>query len=266
MAKASKRSSWRLGARARAVAAFGARWGGRAAMVGLGLLALSVLQVLAVRWVDPPTTATMVQRVVERGLRGEGWTWVDHRPVPLEQMGSALPRAVVASEDGRFFVHGGFDYEGICAALEANRSGGRLRGGSTISQQVARNVFLVQHRSWLRKGVEVWYTVWLELLVPKERILELYLNVAESGPHHFGFEAAAQHWYGRPAAKLSREQAARLAALLPAPRSRTPSGSSADKKVGWVARNPVPFPGDPGFDRLEEAWASTPWPWQCALP
>jgi len=223
----------------------------------------SVLQVAAVRWVEPPFTPTMLQRVAERGLRGDGWAWVDHRPRSLEAMGSALPRATVASEDGRFFVHHGFDYAGICAAVRANRSGGSLRGGSTISQQVARNVFLVQHRSWLRKGLEVWYTVWLELLVPKERILELYLNVAESGPHHFGFEAAAQHWYGVPARRLSKERAARLVALLPSPRTRTPSGSVATKKVGWVARNPVPFPGDPGYDRLEAQWAEAPWPWEC---
>jgi len=231
------------------------------------LMVLSVVQVVAVRWVDPPVTATMVQRVIERGMAGEGWRWVDHRPMALQQMGSALPRAVVASEDGRFWVHAGFDYEGICAAVRANRSGKRgLRGGSTISQQVARNVFLVQKRSWLRKALEAWYTLWLEVLVPKERILELYLNVAESGPHHFGFEAAAQHWYGRPAAELSSEQAARLAALLPSPRTRTPQGASATAKVGWVARNQVPFPGDPGFERLQAAWADAPWPWQCLDP
>jgi monofunctional biosynthetic peptidoglycan transglycosylase len=221
------------------------------------------LQVLVVRWVNPPFTLTMVQRVLERGVAGDGWAWVDRRWVPLEGMGREVPRAAVASEDGRFYVHHGFDYEGICAALQSNRSGGHLRGGSTISQQVARNVFLVQHRGWLRKGLEAYYTVWLELLVPKDRILELYLNVAETGPHHFGFEASAQHFYGRSVDGLSPSQAARLVALLPSPRRRSPQGEAADKKVGWIARNPVPFPGDPGFDQLQRGWAETPWPWEC---
>lgn len=232
-------------------------------VAGGAMAALSVLWVLSVRFVEPPFTATMIQRFGERAWAGDGVAWVDHRPVPLEAMGRALPRAVVASEDGRFFVHHGFDWEGICAALEANRSGGSLRGGSTISQQVARNVFLVQRRSWVRKGLEVWFTAWLELLVPKERILELYLNVAETGPHHFGFEAAAQHWYGKPAAKLTAAEAARLASLLPAPRSRSPRGELADRKVAWVAANQVPFPGDPGFERLVAGWSKTPWPWAC---
>lgn len=227
-------------------------------------LVLSVLWVAAVRFVDPPFTATMLQRVGERAWAGDGLAWVDRRPQPLEAFGEALPRAVVASEDGRFFVHHGFDWEGICAALEANRSGGSLRGGSTISQQVARNVFLIQRRSWIRKGLEVWFTLWVELLLPKERILELYLNVAETGPHHFGFEAAAQHWYGKPAQALSRAEAARLASLLPAPRTRTPHGDRAAKKVSWIAANQVPFPGDPGFGALEAAWQTTPWPWSCA--
>ncbi len=233
-----------------------------AAALAVGAV-LSVLQVASVRWIDPPFTLTMGQRVVERAWAGDGLSWVDQRWRTLDELGDTLPRAVVASEDGRFFVHAGFDYQGICAAMRANRQGQALRGGSTISQQVARNVFLVQRRSWVRKALEAWYTLWLELLVPKERILELYLNVAESGPHVFGFEAAAQHWYGRSARSLTKEQAARLVALLPSPRTRSPQGKVATAKVQWVARNPVPFPGDPGFERLEAAWDRTPWPWQC---
>ncbi len=226
------------------------------------MVLVTVLQVQFVRFVDPPFTATMVQRVAERAWRGDGLAWVDHRSVPLEAMGP-FPRAAVASEDGRFFFHHGFDLQGICAAIESNRDGGSLRGGSTISQQVARNVFLVQWRSWLRKGLEVWYTVWLELLVPKARILELYGNVAETGPHHFGVEAAAQHWYGKPASQLSSDQAARLVYLLPNPRERSPKGKGAGEKAGWVRRNAVPFPGDPGFDdaaRRIEAQGSS---WRC---
>jgi monofunctional biosynthetic peptidoglycan transglycosylase len=242
------------------------RWGLRWALRGLTVFTVfTVLQVLFVRFVDPPFTATMVQRVVERTWRGEGHAWVDHRSVPLEAMGP-FPRAAVASEDGRFFFHHGFDLQGICAALEANREGRALRGGSTISQQVARNVFLVQWRSWIRKGLEVWYTAWLELLVPKERILELYGNVAETGPHHFGVEAAARHWYGRSAKALSPEQAARLVYLLPNPRERRPDSRSGGEKARWVDRNRVPFPGDPGFDRAQQVWDAQATPWRCFLP
>jgi monofunctional glycosyltransferase len=170
---------------------------------------------------------------------------------------------VVASEDGHFWMHRGFDWSGICAAAKSNAAGKRLRGGSTITQQVARNVFLVQHRSWVRKGLEAWYTVWLELLVPKERILELYLNIAESGPHHFGFQAAARHWYGKPAIDLSRDQGARLVALLPNPRERTPVGDLGAKKAAWVLQNEVPFPGDPGFDRAAALWKAADGPLSC---
>lgn len=243
-----------------------ARWGLRWASRGLvAAVLVTVVQVLFVRFVDPPFTATMVQRVVERGWRGDGLVWVDHRPVGLQAMGT-FPRAAVASEDGRFFFHHGFDLHGICAALEANREGRALRGGSTISQQVARNVFLVQWRSWVRKGLEVWYTVWLELLVPKHRILELYGNVAETGPHHFGVEAAAQHWYGVDAEALSAERAARLVYLLPNPRERRPGAREGGDKASWVARNRVPFPGDPGFDRAQRTWDAQKTPWRCFLP
>jgi monofunctional biosynthetic peptidoglycan transglycosylase len=235
------------------------RW---AVIAAVGLPLFSVAQVVAVRWVDPPLTATMAQRWVEGGFDGAGWSWVKVDAVSLDAMGP-VPVAAVSSEDARFFVHSGFDWQGICAAAKANRDGASLRGGSTISQQVARNVFLIQRRSWVRKGLEAWYTVWLELLVPKERILELYLNVAETGPKVFGFEAAAQHWYKKPASALSSSEAARLVALLPAPRSREPSGSSSTSKVKWLARNRVPFPGDPGFEELEAAWEKAPWPWQC---
>lgn len=227
-------------------------------------MVLTILQVLFVRFVDPPFTATMVQRVVERGWRGDGWTWVDHRSVPLEDMGG-FPRAAVASEDGRFHHHHGFDLRGICAAMASNQKGRPLRGGSTISQQVARNVFLVQWRSWIRKGLEVWYTVWLELLVPKDRILELYGNVAESGPHHFGVEAAARHWYGVPASSLSQEQARRLVYLLPNPRQRSPKGVEGAAKADWVQRNQVPFPGDPGFELAQARLEAQGPSWRCLV-
>ena len=230
------------------------------ALLAVGAPVFSVMQVAAVRFVDPPFTLTMVQRVAEGA--GDGLRWVDYRPVALAALGE-VPQAAVSSEDGRFFVHHGFDWVAICDAVASNRAGKPLRGGSTISQQVARNVFLVQRRSWVRKALEAWYTVWLELLVPKERILELYVNVAETGPHVFGFEAAAQHWYHKPASRLTRAEAARLVALLPNPRERTPSGREAAAKERWLVGNRAPFPGEPGFERVEREWAASPWPWAC---
>jgi monofunctional biosynthetic peptidoglycan transglycosylase len=238
-----------LSRRARRSAAPSARrrWARRAGRLLLGLAALSVAQVLLLRWVDPPLTLTQLGRAVALSREAGAPRWPARDWAPLEALGADLPRAVVSSEDARFFLHSGFDLRGICAAWEKNRAGGRLRGGSTISQQVARNVFLWQQRSWLRKGLEAWYTVWLELLLPKARILEVYLNVAEWGPTAFGAEAAARAWYGVPAARLGAERAGRLAALLPAPVRRRPDGSAAARRAAWIAANPAPFPGDPGF-------------------
>lgn len=175
-----------------------------------------------------------------------------------------MARAAVSSEDARFFLHDGFDWEAICGALD-DYGDGKLRGGSTISQQVARNVFLWQERSWLRKGLETWYTFWLELLVPKERILELYLNVAETGPMTFGFEAGAQRWYHQPASGLTRAQAAGLAAILPSPRKWSPTRAPASTRAAWILANPAPFPGDKGYDALVEKWdREGRGPWMCA--
>ena len=142
----------------------------------------------------------------------------------------------------------------ICAALKHNAEGGRLRGGSTLSQQVAKNVFLWQGRSWARKGLEAWYTVLLEGLVPKRRILELYLNVAETGPMVFGVEAGANHHYGKSAAGLSADQAGRLAGILPDPRRRSVEGSAARERAAWIRANPAPMPGAPGWDAVLRAW------------
>ncbi|MCA9568019.1 MAG: transglycosylase domain-containing protein, partial [Myxococcales bacterium] len=139
-----------------------------------GLVTLPVVQVLSTRVVTPRPTLTMLERARDAALAGES-PRIDARPLALEDAGP-VPRAVVSSEDGLFFVHDGFDLDGICAAWKSNQGGGRLRGGSTITQQVARNAFLFQRRSWVRKGLEAGYTVLLEGLVPKTRILELYLE------------------------------------------------------------------------------------------
>ncbi len=221
-------------------------------------VAVSVLQVLAVRWIDPPFTLTMVERAWGQVRSGERPWWPDARPVDLDGLGETVPRAIVASEDARFFLHHGFDWTHVCAAWRSNASGGRLRGGSTLTQQVAKNVFLWQQRSWLRKGLEAWYTLLLELLVPKQRILELYLSVAETGPMVFGVESGARHHFGVAASALSPSQAGRLAGILPDPRRRSPHGASAAERAAFVEANPAPFPGDRRFAEIARAFASEP--------
>lgn len=180
-----------------------------------------VLTVALYRFVPPPMTFLYVQRLVE----GRGY---DRRWVPLEEISPALVRAVIASEDARFCQHMGFDIAAIEQALEANAAGKRLRGGSTISQQTAKNVFLWPHRDWVRKGLEVWFTVPIETMWGKQRIMEVYLNSIEWGPGVYGAEAAAQANFKVPAAKLTPAQAARLAAIVPKP-------------LSWRAARPGPY-------------------------
>jgi monofunctional biosynthetic peptidoglycan transglycosylase len=181
------------------------------------LIALLVLVLLPVGGVlihavlPPPMTLLMAQR----SLDGEG---LDYRWRSLDDISPRLVAAVIAAEDARFCTHKGFDFEAIEAALKANEKGRRLRGGSTISQQTAKNVFLWPGRDWLRKGLEAGYTVLIETVWGKRRIMEVYLNVAEMGPGVYGAEAAARHWFGKSASDLSSREAARLAAILPSPR------------------------------------------------
>lgn len=186
---------------------------------GLAVL-VAVLWVGAYRVINPPGGIYMAAEAVRLG--GVARDWID-----LNQMAAHMPRAAMAAEDARFCDHAGFDIEAIRAALEANERGGRVRGGSTISQQVAKNVFLWHRRSWVRKGLEAGFTVLIELLWPKERILEVYLNIAEFDEGVFGVEAAARHYFGRSAADLTLTQSARLAAVLPSPKSRSASRPSS---------------------------------------
>lgn len=221
------------------------RWTRRALAAAL---LISVLQVLLVRFVNPPFTVTMLERVWQQHEQSGRWLWVDYRPRYSDQLGEGVARAAVAAEDARFWHHHGFDLEGICRALRRNqRAGDAVAGGSTISQQVARNVFLWQERSWLRKGLEAWYTALLELIVPKRRILELYLNVAETGPMRFGVEAGARHHFGEAARALDADQAARLVALLPNPRRWRTDEPQVKKRAAKAIQSPVAFPGDAGF-------------------
>ncbi len=183
----------------------------------LVLAALAVGLVILFRWVNPPPGYVMIAERIRLGGIERDW-------VPLAAMSSNLPLSAAAAEDANFCRHWGFDIEGIRAAIADSD---RLRGGSTISQQVAKNVFLWPARSWVRKGLEAGFTVLIEVLWPKRRIMEVYLNVAEMGEGVFGAEAAARHYWRTGAADLGPQRAARLMAVLPDPQSRSPVSGSA---------------------------------------
>ncbi|QBX38812.1 monofunctional biosynthetic peptidoglycan transglycosylase [Brevundimonas sp. S30B] len=163
------------------------------------------------RFVPPPPTLLMWQQAI----KGQG---MDYRWRSLNDISPNLVYSAIAAEDARFCSHRGFDMAAIRQALEANERGGRVRGGSTISQQTAKNVFLWPGRDWVRKGLEAGYTVLIETAWSKRRILEVYLNVAEFAPGVYGAEAGARHWFGKSARDLTASEAARLAAILPSPR------------------------------------------------
>jgi monofunctional biosynthetic peptidoglycan transglycosylase len=183
--------------------------------LGIAAVAVAVLTasvVLPWRWIAPPTTAFIVR---ERLASDEPvhYEWVDWKDISPN-----LPIAVVAAEDQKFPVHHGFDWSAIGDALESNREGGRVRGGSTITQQLAKNLYLWPGQNWIRKGAEAYLTVWIELLWPKRRILEVYLNVAEFGPGVFGAGAAAERLMGKSPAALTPYESALLATVLPSPK------------------------------------------------
>lgn len=176
----------------------------------LVLVAGPVATVILYRFIPPPVTPLMVIRAVEgRGL--------DHRWRSIERVSPALPRALIAAEDAKFCDHRGFDFDALQKAYANNESGRKIRGGSTISQQTAKNVFLWPGRSYVRKGLEAWFTVLIETFWGKKRIMEIYLNSIEYGPGIYGAEAASQRYFGVGADKLTQAQASRLAAILPSP-------------------------------------------------
>lgn len=188
----------------------------------LGFLGLALTLLLLLRWVDPPTTAVQAQRRIE--------SWFQKGPydkrygfVPLSRISPHLQHAVIAAEDGRFYVHHGFDWIELQDAVTDDWEEGRFRGASTLTQQLVKNLFLTTRGSVVRKGLEYLLVPPAELLLSKQRILELYLNVVEMGPGVFGAEAAARHHFHVPASRLTREQSARLAAILPSPRRRNPA-------------------------------------------
>ena len=184
--------------------------------------------------IQPPTTAIMLWRSGQRLAQGKRPVYPRRDIVGHDEISRHLHRAVLAAEDDRFFLHDGFDFEEIENALERARRGRRMRGASTISQQVAKNLFLWEGRSWIRKGYEAYLTMVLELCLSKERILDIYLNLAEWGDGVFGAEMAARTHFRKSAKSLSREEAARLAAILPAPRRWSPRGSIATRRAGTI--------------------------------
>ena len=194
----------------------------RLAILVVALYLGAVLGLVYLRFMPPLLTMVQLQRFVEAVV---GPAPVRHRSswVALRSLPAHVPRSIVAAEDTRFYQHRGFDWTEVQHAVEGNRAGERRRGASTITQQLVKNLYLTTHRSVLRKGAEIALTPVAELVLPKDRILELYLNVVEWGPGVYGIEAAARHHYRTSARRLTREQAARLAAILPAPRRRTPA-------------------------------------------
>ena len=202
------------------------------------------LQCALLNWLDPPVTLTMLGQAWHNWRQTDNWQLPAYQWVGLEEVPRCVAVAALSSEDRGFFHHHGFDMTAIRRAWQHNRDhpGRRQVGASTISQQVARNVFLTQQHSWVRKGLEAWYTVWLELLVPKRRILEVYVNIAEMGPMVFGVHAAADHWFHKPPAKLRLGEAALIMALLPAPRRWTPATKGVQRRAAWIERLPAAVP------------------------
>jgi len=183
----------------------------------LACVVLSALLVVSLRWVDPPTSAFMLETRLRAMSEGDRTYRTDYEWVNLERISSHAAIAVIASEDQQFPFHAGFDLNSIRESVRASERGKKLRGASTISQQVAKNLFLWNGRSFVRKGVEAWMTVLIEATWPKERILEVYLNIVELGRGIYGMEAAARRFYHKPAARLTSSEAAVLAAVLPNP-------------------------------------------------
>lgn len=180
----------------------------------------SVLWVVAYRFIPPPFTLTMFGDVVSGHSINKDW-------MSLRTMDPDMARAAIAGEDGKFCTHGGFDREAIADAARRNLKGGRIRGGSTISQQAAKNAFLWQGGGFFRKGLEAWFTLLIETVWGKKRIMEVYLNIAETGIGTYGANAGAQRYFGKDASDLSPVEAARIAAVLPLPKKRdavTPTG------------------------------------------
>lgn len=214
--------------------------------VVLFLFIAQLLYIVALKWVNPPITLTQLGSLIS----GDG---LKRDYVSGDELSPNIKLAVMASEDQVFPDHGGFDWKSIDRAIKHNdKKPQKVRGASTISQQTAKNVFLWQGRSWVRKGLEVYFTKMIEWIWGKERILEMYVNVIEMGPGIYGAEAAAQSYFNKPAAKLTRREAAMIAACLPNPKKYTvkPLSSYVSKRTGWVQRQMNNLNGDEEIQKL----------------
>jgi monofunctional biosynthetic peptidoglycan transglycosylase len=214
----------------------------------LSFLFITCGQVLALRWIPPVTSAFMIGRQMD-ALLARDWNFrLDYRWRDESRISRNLPISLVAAEDQNFPDHHGFDFKAIDKAMTSNRRGHRVRGASTISQQVAKNLFLWSGRSYLRKGLEAWYTVLIEFMWPKQRILEVYANIAEFGDGVYGAEAAARTFFGKPAGRLSLSESARLAAVLPNPKhySAKNPGAYVLRRAQWIERQ-VGHLGGPAY-------------------
>jgi len=213
----------------------------RVLVILLGALATcvvaSVLAAALLRWIPPLSSAMMVERQITALFKGQKY-YPTYQWVRWSKIAPTAPLAVIAAEDQRFAEHHGFDLDSLQKALDDHERGRRLRGASTISQQVAKNLFLWSGRSYVRKGLEAYFTVLIETLWPKRRILEVYLNIAEMGDGVFGVEAASQRYFRKPASRLSAREAALLAAILPNPHRLRASRPSAfvEERRAWILR------------------------------
>jgi monofunctional glycosyltransferase len=210
------------------------------------LFILQLLYIVLLKWVDPPITVTQLVSLV----KGDG---LKRNYVDADEINAAAKLSVIAAEDQLFPDHNGFDWKSIEKALAYNkRKPNRVRGASTISQQTAKNVFLWQGRSWIRKGLEIYFTQMIEWIWGKERILNVYLNVIEMGSGIYGIEAAAQTYFKKPAAILNRNEAAQIAACLPNPKKYTvkPVSRYVSIRSGWVLRQMNQLDGDADIQRL----------------
>jgi monofunctional biosynthetic peptidoglycan transglycosylase len=210
-------------------------------LIGVVLLwSLAALTLVAARWIDPPTTAVHVERRLQAWIHGKPYQ-ERYQFVPLSQISPNLQHAVISAEDARFYIHHGFDWHAIQLAAEEDMEGGRTRGGSTLTQQLVKNIFFGTGRSFLRKGAETTLVPVAELVLGKRRILELYLNVVEWGPGIYGAESACRAYDRTAARSIGRDQSARLAAILPAPLKRRPDRMNSYsqiilkrmRQVGW---------------------------------
>ena len=218
----------------------------------LWLLAIPIMAVIIFKWVPVPATPLMLVRYFEQKKSDKETVW-KHDWVSIDEISKNLQLAVICSEDQNFLKHNGFDMKAIEKAYDRNKKGKKIRGASTISQQTAKNVFLFPHRSWVRKGLETYVTFFIELIWSKERIMEVYLNSIEMGDGIYGAEAASQYWFKKSASKLSKSEAAAIAAILPRPlkyRANPPTVYIANRKL-WIMKQ-MSFHGPINYDSKNE--------------